>query len=435
MGFVKEEEMPVAAVIGAQWGDEGKGKIVDMLAEKAKYVVRFSGGDNAGHTVVNPYGEFKLRLTPSGIFYKNTTSIIGNGVVLNPEILNTEVDGLNKRGIDTSRLLISDRTHLIMPYHIAIEGLEEKALGDKAIGTTLKGIGPAFADKVARAGLRAGDLLDKAYLHERLALALAGKNKLLTGVYGAKALSIDEIYKQYCEYADRWAARICDTSAILADAIKRNEPILLEGAQGFLLDPDYGTYPFGTSSSPTAAGACLGSGIAPNKLTHVLGVFKAFQTRVGAGPMPTELKDATGDMIREKGHEYGTTTGRARRCGWFDAVAGRLSARINGFNSMVITRLDILDGMPKLNICTSYKIDGKKVDNFPSSIAALEKCEPVLEEMAGWDKPTADARKFKDLPQNAQRYINRLEELICCPVSLIGNGKHRENTIVRKSIF
>jgi adenylosuccinate synthase len=427
--------MPVVAAIGAQWGDEGKGKIVDMLAEKARYVVRFSGGDNAGHTVVNPHGEFKLRLTPSGIFYKETTSIIGNGVVINPAVLNAEVDMLNSRGIDTSKLLISDRAHLIMPYHIAIDGLAEDALGGKAIGTMRRGIGPAFADKVARSGLRAGDLLDKAYLRERLALALADKNKLLTGVYGAKALSFDEIYNQYCQYADRWAPNICDTSAVLAEAIARNENVLLEGAQGTLLDPDYGTYPFGTSSSPVAAGACLGSGIAPNKLTHILGVFKAFQTRVGAGPMPTELKDATGDMIRERGHEYGTVSGRARRCGWFDAVAAHLSVRINGFNSIAITRLDILDVLSKLKICTSYKIDGKTIDNFPASVTILEKCEPVLEELDGWENPTSDVRKFKNLPQNAQRYVKRLEELTGCPVSLISVGKHREQTIVRKSIF
>jgi adenylosuccinate synthase len=427
--------MPVVAVIGAQWGDEGKGKIVDMLAEKARYVVRFSGGDNAGHTVVNPYGEFKLRLTPSGIFYKNTTSIIGNGVVINPAVLNNEVDGLNARGINTSKLLISDRAHLIMPYHIIIEGLEEDALGDKAIGTTLKGIGPAFVDKVARTGIRAGDLLDKAVLRNRLTTALDAKNKMLTKVYGAKALSFDEIYQQYCQYADRWAPYICDTSAVLAAAIERNEPVLLEGAQGFLLDPDFGTYPFGTSSSPTSASACLGSGIAPNKISHILGVFKAFQTRVGAGPMPTELKDATGDAIRERGQEYGTTTGRARRCGWFDAVAARLSTRVNGFNSIVITRIDILDNMPRLKICTGYKIDGKTIVDFPASVAVLAKCEPVYEDAAGWEKPTSDIRKYKDLPPNAKRYIERLEELIGCPVSLISVGKHREQTIVRQSIF
>jgi adenylosuccinate synthase len=427
--------MPVVAVIGAQWGDEGKGKIVDMLAEKARYVVRFSGGDNAGHTVVNPQGEFKLRLTPSGIFYKNTTSIIGNGVVINPAVLNSEVDNLKSRGIDMSKLLISDRANLIMPYHIIIEGLEEDALGSKAIGTTRKGIGPAFVDKVARTGIRAGDLLDKAVLRDKLATALDAKNKVLTKVYGAKALSLDEIYQQYYQYADRWAPYICDTSVILAKAVESNEPILLEGAQGFLLDPDYGTYPFVTSSSPTAANACLGSGIAPNKITHILGVFKAFQTRVGAGPMPTELKDAMGDTIRERGQEYGTTTGRARRCGWFDLVAARLSTRVNGFNSIVITRMDVLDNMPRLKICTDYKIDGKKIDNFPASVAMLEKCEPVYEDMEGWEKPTNDVRRFKDLPANAKRYVERLEELIDCPVSLISVGRHREQTIVRQSIY
>jgi adenylosuccinate synthase len=427
--------MPVVAVIGAQWGDEGKGKIVDMLAEKARYVVRFSGGDNAGHTVVNPHGEFKLRLTPSGIFYKNTTSVIGNGVVINPAVLNNEVDGLNSRGIDTSKLLISDRAHLIMPYHILIEGLEEDALGSNAIGTTRKGIGPAFADKVARSGIRAGDLLDKAVLRNRLAIALESHNKMLTKVYGASPVSFDDIYRQYCGYTDRWAPYICDTSAVLAAAIDRRESVLLEGAQGMLLDPDFGTYPFTTSSSPVAAGACLGAGIAPNKLTHILGVFKAFQTRVGAGPMPTELNDEVGEAIRERGQEYGTVSGRPRRCGWFDTVAARLSARINGFDSMVITRLDILDGMPRLKICTGYQLDGKTIDYFPASIAALEKCQPVYEELPGWEKPTSDARRFKDLPQNAQRYVRRLEELLGFPASLISVGKHREQTIVRKSLF
>ncbi len=427
--------MPVVAVIGAQWGDEGKGKIVDMLAEKARYVVRFSGGDNAGHTVVNPQGEFKLRLTPSGIFYKNAKAIIGNGVVINPAVLNKEIDSLNERSIDTSNLLISDRAHLIMPYHIVLEGLEEKALGDKAIGTTLKGIGPAFVDKVARTGIRTGDLLDKKVFHDRLTTVLEAKNKILTRVYGAKPLSFDEIYNQYCQYADRWAPYICDTSAILAKAIEHDEPVLLEGAQGFLLDPDFGTYPFVTSSSPTSINACLGSGIAPHKLNHIVGVFKAFQTRVGAGPMPTELKDATGDAIREWGHEYGTTTGRARRCGWFDAMAAGLSTRVNGFDSIAITRMDILDKMPRLKICTAYKVDGKKIDGFPASVTVLEKCEPVYEDLAGWEKPTSDVRKFKDLPPNAKRYIERLEELIGLPVSLISVGRHREQTIVRQSIF
>ncbi|MBN1160914.1 MAG: adenylosuccinate synthase [Dehalococcoidales bacterium] len=427
--------MPVVAVIGAQWGDEGKGKIVDMLAEKAKYVVRFSGGDNAGHTVVNPHGVFKLRLTPSGIFYKETTSIIGNGVVINPAVLNKEIDDLNKRGIDTSRLRISDRAHLIMPYHIVIEGLEEKALGGKAIGTTRKGIGPAFADKVARTGIRAGDLLDKEVLKEKLATVLEKKNKTLVQVYFVEPLLFNTIYDQYCQYADRWAPNICDTSIILNEAIARGEPVLLEGAQGTLLDPDFGTYPFATSSSPMSAGACLGSGIAPNKLTHILGVYKSYQTRVGAGPMPTELNDETGDKIREIAHEYGTVSGRPRRCGWFDAVAARMSARVNGFNSIAITRLDMLDTLPRVKICTDYKVNGKTVSDFPASISTLEKCQPVLEDMPGWQTSTAKTRVFNELPNKAKKYITRLEELIGCPVSMISVGERREQTIVRRSLF
>jgi adenylosuccinate synthase len=427
--------MPVVAVIGAQWGDEGKGKIVDMLSEKARYVVRFSGGDNAGHTVVNPQGEFKLRLTPSGIFYPAVISIIGNGVVVNPAVLNQEVDMLNSRGVDTSRLRISDRAHLIMPYHIVLEGLEEQALGSKAIGTTLKGIGPAFADKIARNGIRAGDLLDMAVFRDRLATVLEQKNRILAGVYGKPPLSLNDIYRQYSAYAERWAPCICDTTALLSAAVARDENILLEGAQGVLLDPDFGTYPFGTSSSPTAGGACLGAGIAPGKITHALGVFKAFQTRVGAGPMPTELNDEIAETIRARGKEYGTVSGRPRRCGWFDAVAARLSARINGYNSVAITRLDILDVLPQLKICTDYEIDGRRVHDFPASVAVLGKCRPVYEEMPGWQKPTAGIRLFKDLPVNARKYIKRLEELIGCPASLISVGQHRDQTIVRKSVF
>ncbi len=427
--------MPVAAVIGAQWGDEGKGKIVDMLAEKAKYVVRFSGGDNAGHTVVNPFGEFKLRLTPSGIFYPDTTSVIGNGVVLNPAVLLSELEELNSRKVDTSRLYISDRTHLIMPYHIAIEGMEEDSLGNNAIGTTRKGIGPAYVDKMARTGIRTGDLLDKEVLRERLTLALEYKNKIITKVFRKEPLSFDEIYSQYCEYADRLSPLICDTTAMLAAALERNEPIILEGAQGTLLDPDFGTYPYATSSSPMAGSACSGSGLGPNQLTHILGVFKAFQTRVGAGPMPTELHDETGDAIREYGQEYGTVTRRPRRCGWFDAVAARLSKRVNGFTSIAITRLDVLDKMPRLKICTGYKIEGETIESFPASAAILGKCQPVYEEVTGWEKPTDGVRIFSELPTKAQRYVKRLEELIGCQASFISIGQRREQTIVRKSIF
>lgn len=427
--------MPVVAVIGAQWGDEGKGKIVDMLAGKARYVVRFSGGDNAGHTVVNPHGEFKLSLAPSGIFYPGTTSVIGNGVVINPEVLNREIDELNSRGIDTSRLVISDRAHLIMPYHMVFEALEEEGLGKKAIGTSRRGIGPAFADKVARTGIRAGDLLDKEMLRERITAALDVKNKILTRVYGKEPISVDEIYEQYCAYADRWAPYICDTTVIMADALEKNENVLMEGAQGMLLDPDFGTYPFATSSSPLSPNACLGAGIGPGTLDQIIGVFKAYQTRVGAGPMPTELNDEMGQNIRDCGNEYGTVTGRPRRCGWFDAVAARLSTRVNNFTSVAITRLDVLDNLPRIKICTGYKVDGEIIDNFPASISILEKCQPVCEELPGWEKPTGNIRIFKDLPAKAQRYVRRLVELIGRPASLVSVGMRREQTIVRKSIF
>jgi len=427
--------MPVTAIIGAQWGDEAKGKMVDMLSEKAKYAVRYSGGDNAGHTVVNPFGEFKLKLTPCGIFYKNTMSIIGNGVVLNPKTLFTEMDELNQRGIDTSRLLVSDRTHIIMPYHILLDGLEEKARGDRAIGTMHKGIGPTYTDKVTRNGIRAGDLLDKKLFLEKLTAVLEYKNTLITKVYNAEPLSLEDIYQQYCRYSERLAPYICDTTRILAEAVERDDAILLEGAQGFLLDPDFGTYPYTTSSSPVSAGACLGTGISPNKLTHIIGVFKSYQTRVGAGPMPTELNDDIGNNIREWANEYGTVSGRPRRCGWFDAVAAQYSNRVNGFTSLAITRLDVLDKLPQLKICTGYNLDGEVIDNFPASIPALEKCQPVYEELPGWETDTSTAHKFDDLPPKAQQYIHRLEELIGCPASFISVGRSREETIQTIPIF
>ncbi len=427
--------MPVIAVIGAQWGDEGKGKVVDLLAEKAKVVVRFSGGDNAGHTVINPYGEFGLHLVPSGIFSTQATCIIGNGVVINPAVLMDEIDLLNQRGVDTSRLYISDRAHLIMPYHVLLDSLEEKARGGKAIGTTGKGIGPAFADKIARLGIRTGDLLDKKALLERLCPILDYKNTILTKVYGVSPLSLDEVYSQYCQYGERLAHYIRDTTIVVEEALDREELVILEGAQGTLLDPDFGTYPYATSSSPLAGGGCLGAGVGPTRINSILGVFKAYCTRVGGGPMPTELKDETGASIREKAHEYGTTTGRPRRCGWFDGVAARYSTRINGFTGIAITRLDILDAMPSLKICVGYKLDGETINYFPSSISALDRCQPVYEELAGWQVSTNHIRKYKDLPALARQYVSRLEELTACPVNLICVGPEREQTIEVKPIL
>ncbi len=427
--------MSVIAVIGAQWGDEGKGKVVDLLSEKVKAVVRFSGGDNAGHTVINPQGEFKLHIVPSGVFYPHTLCIIGNGAVINPAVLIAELDQLNKRNVDTSRLFISDRANLVMPYHILLDGLEEESKGSKALGTTRRGVGPAFTDKTARLGIRAGDLLDGNSFLERLRSVLDYKNKILTKVYGANPLSLNEIYNQYRQYGELLAPYIKETGIILDDMIKRGESILLEGAQGTLLDPDFGTYPYTTSSSPLAGGACLGAGLGPTKINHVLAVFKAYCTRVGGGPMPTELADATGDKISQCGHEYGTTTGRPRRCGWFDGVAARFSTRVNGFTGAAITRLDVLDSMPRLKLCVGYQLNGERIDNFPASIADLEKCQPIYEELPGWQTPTGNIREFDKLPPEAQRYVNRLEELACCPVNLICVGARREQTIFKTKVM
>jgi adenylosuccinate synthase len=422
--------MPVVAVIGGQWGDEGKGKIVDLLAQEANVIVRFSGGDNAGHTVVNPQGDFRLHLVPSGIFSPDAVCILGNGVVINPDRLLDEIDQLKGRGVDTSRLFISDRAHLIMPYHLLLDGLEEESRGGKAIGTTRKGIGPAFADKVARSGIRAGDLLDREVLLERLRLAVDYKNTILTRVYGVDPLSLDDVYEQYCRYGERLAPHIRDTGVMLWEAVDSGKAVLLEGAQGTLLDPDFGTYPYNTSSSPLAAGACLGAGLSPARLDGIIAVFKAYCTRVGAGPMPTEIEDETGQLIRERAHEYGTTTGRPRRCGWFDGVAARFSARVNGFNGVAITRLDVLDALPSLKICVGYRLDGGNISDFPASAAALARCQPVYEELPGWQADTSDIRRYEDLPVEARQYLSRLEELISCPIKLVSVGQRREQTIM-----
>ena len=425
--------MSATAVIGGQWGDEGKGKIVDLLAQEAHIVARFSGGDNAGHTIINPAGEFKLHLVPSGIFAPRAISIIGNGVVINPAVLLDEIDQLNQHGVDTSRLIVSDRAHLIMPYHLLLDGLEEKLRGGKAIGTTGKGIGPAYTDKIARIGIRAGELLDKETWRERLRSILEYKNAVLTKVYGASPLSLDEVYEQYCSYGERLAPYIRETTVMLDEALTQGKSVLLEGAQGAMLDPDFGTYPYTTSSSPLTGGSCLGAGIAPNRLDRMIGIFKAYCTRVGGGPFPTELLDETCNLIRERAHEYGTTTGRPRRCGWFDAIAGRHSCRINGFTEVTITRLDILDIIPRLKICTGYQLDGQEIDYFPANIAAVERCQPIYEELEGWQSPTSDIREFQQLPLKARQYIERLEELIACRAGIISVGANREQTIIRSS--
>ena len=424
--------MPVSIVVGAQWGDEGKGKVIDMLAEKAHTIVRYSGGDNAGHTVINPHGHFQLHLIPSGICYPEKTCIIGNGVAINPEVFLKERQMLNDKGISTSNLFISDRAQIVMPYHLTQDKLEEQARQKGEIGTTLRGIGPAFVDKIARMGLRAGELIDEKSLKERLKVVLEYKNRLLTCLYDIEPFSFDEIYAQYSEYGRKIKEHVTEATVILEEALKRGDNILLEGAQGSLLDPDFGTYPYATSSSPLAANACLGSGVGPTAVDEVLGVYKAYCTRVGAGPFPTELFDEMGERIRRIANEYGTTTGRPRRVGWFDAIAARFSCRINGFSGMAITRLDIMDKLPSIKICTGYMLDGKKIDYFPAQATVLNKCRPIYEEMKGWLKPTNEIEDYNELPTEAKAYLDRLEELVCCPVDMVCVGPAREQTIFKK---
>ena len=426
--------MPVIAVIGALWGDEGKGKIVDLLAGKAGMVVRFSGGPNAGHTVHNPFGKFSLHLIPSGIFYPHTTCLIGNGVVVSPSVLLGELEQLWGKGIDTSRLFISTRAHLIMPYHVLLDKLEEEAKGAKALGTTRSGVGPAYADKVARLGIRIGDLADKGELLHRLRPVLEQKNLILTKVYEVPPLSLEDIYDQYCQYAERLAPFICETELMVRQAVERGDLILLEGAQGTLLDVDFGTYPYVTSSSVSAAAAFAGLGLSPTRIDYILGVMKSYTTRVGAGPMPTELRDETGELIREIAQEYGATTGRPRRCGWFDAVAARYSTLLNGFSGIALTRLDVLDTFASIKICIGYKVNGQTINQFPSSSLLLERCQPVYEEVPGWQSPTAHLRRFGDLPPLAQSYVRKLENLVGCPIDIISVGPQREETITVRPI-
>jgi adenylosuccinate synthase len=427
--------MPVIAVIGAQWGDEGKGKIVDLLAEKVNIVVRFSGGNNAGHTVVNPYGEFRMHLVPSGIFYRHVTCIIGNGVVIDPAVLLEEIDQLKERGVAVDKLFISDRAHLIMPYHILLDGLEEESRGSGALGTTRKGIGPCYMDKVGRMGIRTGDLLNRESFLERLRSVLDNKNRILVRVYEAQPLSLEEIYDKYCRYGEQLAPFLRETDLMVGQALKRREKVLLEGAQGTLLDIDFGTYPYVTSTSSMVGGACSGLGLSPVMIDRIYGVFKAYTTRVGSGPMPTELFDDTAELIRKRAHEYGTTTGRPRRCGWFDAVMGRFSARINGFAGACLTRLDVLDVLPSLKICTGYRLNGETLTRPPSNSTIVARCEPLYEELPGWQSDTSRLRRFKDLPPQARSYVRRLEELIACPINIISVGPRREQTIVAKEII
>ena len=427
--------MPAYAVIGGQWGDEGKGKVIDYLAGQSDCVVRYAGGNNAGHTVVNERGEFQLHLVPSGICWPGVTGIIGNGVVVNPEVLLGEIAGLQNQGISTDQLFISDRAHVIMPYHILLDELQEKARGTGAIGTTGQGIGPAYVDKASRDGIRVGDLLDTKHLPDRVNAAVAMKNRLITGVFDGDSVDAAEVLAKCQAWGEQLRPQVRATEQMVQDLLESGKRVLLEGAQGTLLDVDHGSYPYVTSSSPSIGGAITGLGINPQSIEGVVGVFKAYSTRVGGGPMPTEMHGQSGEDLREKAHEYGTTTGRPRRIGWFDSVAARYSRQINGFTGMVLTRLDILDGMPDVKICVGYRADGQDLDRFPANTALLERCEPVYEKMPGWMEPTASATRIEQLPANALAYVKRIESLVGCDAQIISTGPSREETIAIEQII
>ncbi|HBV86670.1 adenylosuccinate synthase [Desulfosporosinus sp.] len=427
--------MAAVVLIGSQWGDEGKGKITDFLAEKANVVVRYQGGNNAGHTVVANGEEFKLHLIPSGILYEDKTCVIGNGVVIDPQVLLDELDYLDKRGIKTGKLVISSNAHVIMPYHRLLDGLEEEARGDHKIGTTKRGIGPAYMDKASRIGIRIIDLLDKDEFADKLRRNLVEKNNLFVKVYGKEALEFDGIYETYLGYAEKIRSMVTDSSLTIDVSIQAGEKVLFEGAQGTLLDIDHGTYPFVTSSHPIAGGACIGAGVGPTRINRVIGVIKAYTTRVGEGPFPTELLDETGAEMQKNGHEFGTTTGRARRCGWFDAVIARYAVRVSGISDFAVTKLDVLTGFEKLKICVGYQVGDEILREFPQSQKIFKQCQPVYEEMPGWQEDITMVRRFEDLPQAAQNYIRRIEELSGVPATLVAIGPGREQTIVRGEIF
>jgi adenylosuccinate synthase len=423
--------MAGVVLLGAQWGDEGKGKITDLLSRDFDYVVRFQGGNNAGHTVIAGDVKLQLHLVPSGVMYDGVTPVIGNGVVLDPCVLLDEIDRLQAGGISCERLLISANVHLIMPYHRDLDAASEKRLGANEIGTTRRGIGPAYQDKVARLGLRMQDLFDRSIFREKVAAALVEKNDILSKVYGLREYTVDEIAEEYLGYAERLKPHVAEVSPLLNEALDRGDWVLFEGAQGTLLDIDHGTYPFVTSSSPTAGGACVGAGVGPTRIDRVLGIAKAYITRVGSGPFPTELFDADGDKFIEVGQEFGTTTGRRRRAGWYDAVIVRYATEVNGLTDLAITKLDILSVFPTIKICVAYEHLGKRYTTVPGHQSAFHHAKPVYEEMEGWNCDITGCRHFEDLPAAAQAYVRRLEELAGVPVSLIAVGPEREQTILR----
>lgn len=423
--------MSAFVVLGAQWGDEGKGKMTDYLAEEAEVIVRFQGGNNAGHTVEVGDKQYKLHLIPSGILYDNKLNIIGNGVVVDPKALFTEIDYLEGEGVKVTpeKLIVSDRAHVIMPYHKILDKLKEKARGKNDIGTTGKGIGPCYTDKFERSGIRVCDLIKENIFKEKLKENIDSKNKYIVNVLGGEELNYNEILSEYLELAERLKPYVQDTSVRLYDEIKQDKTVLFEGAQGMLLDIDYGTYPYVTSSNTTACGVASGSGIGPTMVTNAVGIAKAYTTRVGKGPFPTELDNEIGGWIREKGHEYGVTTGRSRRCGWLDAVILKTTVRVSGLTSLCVTKIDTLAGLEKLKICVGYKFNDKVIDYFPASLDDLAKCEPIYEEFDGWSEEVGKARSYDELPENAKKYLKRIEELTGTKISIVGVGPRRDQTI------
>jgi adenylosuccinate synthase len=422
--------MPAVVLVGAQWGDEGKGKATDLLGDKVDYVVRYQGGNNAGHTVVIGDKKFALHLLPSGILTPGCTPVIGNGVVVDLEVLFREIDGLNEKGVDTSKLLISANAHIITPYHVTVDKVSERFLGKRAIGTTGRGIGPTYGDKIGRIGIRVQDLFDPSILSQKVEGALTQKNELLVKIYNRAAIKPKDVVDHLLSFAERLRPMVSDTSLILNQALDAGKTVLLEGGQGTLLDVDHGTYPFVTSSNPIAGGASTGSGIGPTRIKSVIGILKAYTTRVGSGPFPTELFDKWGEYLRDQGGEFGTTTGRERRCGWFDAPIARYATRVNGLTDIFLTKLDVLTGIKEIPVCVAYEVDGKRVEEVPVSQTDFHHAKPIYEIYPGWDEDITGCKKFEDLPKNAQSYVRTLEKLSGTRFSAIGVGPERNATIV-----
>lgn len=427
--------MTSIVIVGTQWGDEGKGKITDVLACKANCVARFSGGNNAGHTIQFAGKNYKLHLVPSGIFFEDKISIIGNGCVIDVEALLNELSYLEKEGVSTNNLRISNRAHLILPYHIKLDILEEQSRRDNKIGTTKKGIGPAMTDKVSRAGIRMADLLNKKMFAEKLTYALFEKNRLLEKVYDHQPFSFADIFEKYYDYGQKLAPFVCDTSMLINKLYSSNKNILFEGAQGTMLDVDHGTYPYVTSSNPTTGGVITGLGFSPKNIDYILGVSKSYSTRVGEGPFPTELLCNTGQVIRQKGNEFGTTTGRPRRIGWLDTVVLRHAKRVNGITNLVLNCLDVFTGIPKIKLCTSYKLNGKVINEYPADLQTLAKCEPIYEELDGWNTDITNIDSYDQLPTNVKKYIERVEELAEAKISIVSVGPDRKQTIILDTLY